>query len=243
MMIRQDSSSFAIYSQPLSYDEQYDEQRRKLAAASENYLELAQTAAYGDLIGPYVDLWLNANNTDYDDLVAGVIWPHGHPSNAKAVWDILFDGIPIDLWHKPALLYEKVRYWRHIKEMLLLLKVEIPYLARQKKWMETVISLNSCRPASSDTVFLPRGGTRLYPVSAVRRWWKEVFEDTEGQLQRDNVVLALQKRVDDFDWYPMNCGALLKGESTFEIISLYSTDIYILSNVEDTPGQDVSRVL
>lgn len=64
----------------------------------------------------------------------------------------------------------------------------------------------------------------MYPVSAVRRWWKEVFEDTEGKLQRDNVVLALQKRVDDFDWYPMNCGALLKGESTFEIISLYSTD-------------------
>ncbi|KAF9010442.1 hypothetical protein BDZ89DRAFT_1143471 [Hymenopellis radicata] len=56
------------------------------------------------------------------------------PQLPEAVWDTLFDRIPIDLWHKPALLFEKVRHWGHIKEMLLLLEAEVPYLARLKKW-------------------------------------------------------------------------------------------------------------
>ncbi|KAF8916414.1 hypothetical protein CPB85DRAFT_283778 [Mucidula mucida] len=186
----------------------YEADERKLKAAATLYLEFAQVAPYEELISPYVKLWLNAN-AHVSDSGYCISWPCGDATHPGIVWYKVFDRrIPIDLWTK-----NNEECWGQIKEALLILEVEIPHLARLRKWMETFVALNSPRPESSTYVFLPGEDIIRHDIQTARRRWKEIIEDKEGRLTRPNLVIALQRRVDDFNWYPMNCGGIVDAMS------------------------------
>ncbi|KAF9019757.1 hypothetical protein BDZ89DRAFT_1116630 [Hymenopellis radicata] len=149
-----------------------------------------------DLIESFTEIWLVANATRPKEDI-NVTWPGDIvETSVSEAWSFLVGNY--------AFLDDKrygTKKWGDLQDMLMHLKLEVPYIHGVKHWMKRFLERNENTPDSDYLVFIP-GHRSKYPASVAWKKWEKMAHTMGQHVKRAATWQFMRAR---FVFYKETC--------------------------------------